>query len=91
MKTLSWLACSLTLASALACCSYDNRPYGHTHASYRSSAHRTTYPGTYTSDRYVVPTRTQTVVSGYPPDRYMSVGGYGYVPPAPRTAPWPLR
>lgn len=56
-----------------------------------SYGYRTYYPSTYTSGRYVAPVTTRTYVSGYPLRRHMSVGGYGYLPPAPRPAPWPLR
>lgn len=91
MKPFSWLACSLTLACALACCGYDNRPYGDTPARYSTPGYVSTYPRTYTSNRYVVPGNTRTYVYGDPLASRMSVGGYGYIQPAPRPAPWPLR
>ncbi|MFN0077381.1 MAG: hypothetical protein ACKVY0_12995 [Prosthecobacter sp.] len=67
--------------------------YGSGYSGYNAStySYRSSYPGTYTSNRHLAPGYTQTYVSGYPQDRHMSVGGYGYVPPAPRPAPWPLR
>ena len=54
----------------------------------------TSYPRTYTSNRYLAPVTTRAYVSGYPyypTSQHMSVGGYGYLPPAPRPEPWPLR
>ncbi len=54
--------------------------------------YRTSAPRTYVTNRYVTPVgTTRTYVQGYPVNPYMSVGGYGYVPPAPRLDPWPLR
>ncbi len=104
MKTFSWLACSLTLASALASCGYDNRPYGYTPAGYNSGysaysasysaptyGYRPSYRGTYTSNRYLVPVNTPTYGYGVPLASRMSVGGYGYIQPAPPRAPWPLQ
>jgi hypothetical protein len=64
-------------------------PTGYT--SYGSPYYSTAYPTYYPSTRYMMPVTTQTYVSGYPQSRYMSVGGYGYVPPVPRPDPWPLR
>lgn len=121
MKTLSLIACCLTLAGVLASCEYDDRPYGYTSAGYRTPHNintyssytaptyygtryyrydspyysgpygfRTSYPRTYTSNRYQVPVITRSYVAD-PLSRHMSVGGYGYLPPAPRPAPWPLR
>ncbi len=50
----------------------------------------TSYPRTYTSNNYLTPV-TRTYVYGDPLASRMSVGGYGYIQPAPRPAPWPLR
>lgn len=50
--------------------------------------YRTSAPRTYVTNRYVGTTRTY--LPGYAVNPYVSVGGYGYVPPAPRLDPWPL-
>ncbi len=65
--------------------------YGSPYYSPPTYGYSTAYPSTYPSTRYMTPVTTQTYVAGYPQSRYMSVGGYGYVPPAPRPDPWPLR
>jgi hypothetical protein len=71
--------------------SYVGPTYYRTGYSSFNSPYRTYYPRTYTTSRYLAPVGTRTYVSGYPLHPYMSVGGYGYIPPTPRPEPWPLR
>lgn len=86
--------------------SYGSPYYGASYYSYGSPGYaryspyypygsgyiyRTSPPRTYVTNRYMTPLGSRTYVSGYPLNPYMSVGAYGYIPPTPRPAPWPLR
>jgi len=77
------------------CPTHVGRSYSSYGSPYVGSGYgyRTSYPRTYTTNRYLAPVTTRTYAPGYPylQSRHMSVGGYGYLPPTPRPAPWPLR